>query len=245
MKSVFKMSLLALSVATLAACNHEAAPAKVELTTEAQKQAYAMGAANGLYAHAQNGELTGLGLSFDSEVVAQGFKDGLKGEENLSLSQEEIQTILKALGESIQQKRQAQAQEAEAAAKMEGAQYLEENKKKDGVIVTDSGLQYEVLVAAEGDKPSAEDKVKVRYHGTLIDGTVFDSSHGETITFALNGVIPGWTEGVQLMSVGSKFRFTIPSELAYGAHVVGAIPPYSTLIFEVELFSIEKAKKAD
>lgn len=126
--------------------------------------------------------------------------------------------------------------------KAEGEQYLAENALKDGVTTTASGLQYEVIKMGKGPKPAATDKVKVHYHGTLIDGTVFDSSvdRGEPITFGLNQVIPGWTEGVQLMPVGSKFRFVIPQELAYGSRQMGNIPPYSTLIFEVELLGIEK-----
>lgn len=123
-----------------------------------------------------------------------------------------------------------------------GEQFLAENALKDGVKVTESGLQYEVLKLGKGPKPSATDRVKVHYHGTLIDGTVFDSSvdRGEPIVFGLDQVIKGWTEGLQLMPVGSKFRFYIPQELGYGAQQAGSIPPYSTLIFEVELLGIEK-----
>lgn len=125
--------------------------------------------------------------------------------------------------------------------KTQGEQFLAENALKDGVQVTESGLQYEVLKMGKGKKPSATDRVKVHYHGTLIDGTVFDSSveRGEPIVFGLNQVIKGWTEGVQLMPVGSKFRFYIPQELGYGGQSAGSIPPYSTLIFEVELLGIE------
>jgi FKBP-type peptidyl-prolyl cis-trans isomerase FklB len=126
--------------------------------------------------------------------------------------------------------------------KEDGEKFLTENALKEGVKVTESGLQYEVLKMGKGKKPSATDKVKVHYHGTLIDGTVFDSSveRGEPTSFGLNQVIKGWTEGLQLMPVGSKFRFYIPQELGYGAQQAGSIPPYSTLIFEVELLSIEK-----
>ena len=110
------------------------------------------------------------------------------------------------------------------------------------LITTNSGLQYEIIKMGTGEKPSATDKVEVHYHGTLEDGTVFDSSveRGETITFPLNRVIKGWTEGLQLMPVGSKFKFTIPPELGYGSRPIGSIPPNSTLIFEVELFNVEK-----
>ena len=125
--------------------------------------------------------------------------------------------------------------------KAQGEQFLAENALREGVIVTESGLQYEVIKMGKGKKPSATDRVKVHYHGTLIDGTVFDSSveRGEPITFGLNQVIAGWTEGLQLMPVGSKFKLYIPQELGYGSRNAGSIPPYSTLIFEVELLGIE------
>lgn len=133
----------------------------------------------------------------------------------------------------------------EKKAEVEGAKgnaFLEENKKRDGVITTESGLQYEVLKEGVGASPKATDKVKVHYHGTLIDGTVFDSSveRGEPITFGLNQVIKGWTEGVQLMKEGAKYKFYIPQELGYGGRAAGKIPPYSTLIFEVELLEVVK-----
>ena len=126
--------------------------------------------------------------------------------------------------------------------KAKGEQFLAENKLKQGVKVTESGLQYEVLKMGKGPKPTAESTVKVHYEGKLIDGTVFDSSieRGEPIEFPLSGVIKGWTEGLQLMPVGSKFRLYIPQELGYGAQTAGSIPPYSTLIFEVELLGIQK-----
>jgi FKBP-type peptidyl-prolyl cis-trans isomerase FklB len=132
---------------------------------------------------------------------------------------------------------QAEKGKGEEAA---GKTYLAENKGKSGVITTPSGLQYMVITKGSGAQPKLTDKVKVHYHGTLIDGKVFDSSveRGEPISFPLNGVIQGWQEGVQLMGVGSKFRFFIPHELAYGSRPAGQIPPYSTLIFDVELIGI-------
>ncbi len=126
--------------------------------------------------------------------------------------------------------------------KEDGIKFLEENLKKEGVTVTSSGLQYEVLEDATGTKPSASNTVEVHYRGTLITGEEFDSSYkrGETIEFPLRGVIAGWTEGVQLMSVGSKYRFYIPFHLAYGERGAGGvIPPFATLIFDVELVSIK------
>ena len=129
-----------------------------------------------------------------------------------------------------------------AKAKEEGEKFLAENQKREGVKVTASGLQYEVLEATLGQKPKATNTVKVHYEGTLIDGTVFDSSYkrGEPISFPLNGVIKGWTEGLQLMSIGSKYKFYIPYELGYGERGAGpSIPPFATLIFTVELLEIK------
>ena len=146
-----------------------------------------------------------------------------------------------------------QLMEAKMAAKAEaltkeniaaGAKYLEENKKREGVKVTESGLQYEVLTAGSGPKPAASDTVSVHYHGTLLDGTVFDSSveRGVPAEFAVGGVIPGWTEALQLMPTGSKWKVVIPSELAYGPRGAGRdIGPHATLVFEVELLDIKKA----
>lgn len=170
-------------------------------------------------------------LTTDFELIKQGFINGLY--------QDETQFTAQTAGEYIQN---AIATLKFGANKEAGEKFLAENKLREGVIVTESGLQYEVLTMGKGPKPSATDRVKVHYHGTLIDGSVFDSSveRGEPVTFGLNQVIAGWTEGVQLMPVGSKFRFYIPQELGYGAHEAGTIPAYSTLIFEVELLDIEK-----
>ena len=169
-------------------------------------------------------------LATDFELIKQGFINGLLGDTVMTgdVAGEYIQNTINTIkyGDT----------------KTQGEQFLAENALKEGVQVTESGLQYEVIKMGKGKKPAATDKVKVHYHGTLIDGTVFDSSvdRGEPITFGLNQVIAGWTEGVQLMPIGSKFRFYIPQELGYGAQQAGSIPPYSTLIFEVELLGIEK-----
>ena len=140
-----------------------------------------------------------------------------------------------------QQEQQVEAM-AEANLKS-GEAFLAENAKKDGVTVTASGLQYRVITEGAGDAPKATDTVKVHYEGRLISGDVFDSSiaRGEPVSFPLNGVIPGWSEGVQLMKVGSKFEFTIPSALAYGPSGTGPIPPNSVLVFDVELLEINPA----
>ncbi len=145
--------------------------------------------------------------------------------------------------QTMEQYQIAQTEAAAAEAKATGDAFLAENAAREGVQVTDSGLQYEVLSDAEGDKPTSEDTVKVHYEGKLIDGTVFDSSieRGEPAQFPLKGVIPGWTEGLQLMPVGSKYRFVIPADLAYGDRGAGqAIGPGETLIFDVELLEIVK-----
>ena len=180
-------------------------------------------------------EPTGLlgmeNVATNFELIKQGFVNGMYDYDT--------QFDSRTAGEYIENTmNQIKYGEAIAA----GKKFLEENKLKEGVVTTESGLQYEVIKMGKGAKPAATDKVKVHYHGTLTDGTVFDSSvdRGEPITFALNQVIPGWTEGVQLMPVGSKFRFYVPQELGYGARQAGSIPPYSTLIFEVELLGIEK-----
>ena len=187
-----------------------------------------------------------LGLSLGQNMASSGVKTieyddlvaGMKAimnKEKPAISFDEAQEVLNTFFAELEAK-------VAGKAKAEGEAFLAENAKREGVIVTGSGLQYEVLTAAEGKKPKATDKVKVHYEGTLIDGTVFDSSYrrGEAISFGLNQVIKGWTEGVQLMSVGAKYKFFIPYNLAYGERGAGAqIPPYAALIFTVELLDIE------
>ena len=170
-------------------------------------------------------------LATDFVLIKQGFINGLLGfTEQMDGTQagEYIQNTMNTI--------------KYGTVKEDGEKFLAENALKEGVTTTESGLQYEVIKMGRGKKPAATDRVKVHYHGTLTDGTVFDSSveRGEPTSFGLNQVIKGWTEGLQLMPVGSKFRFYIPQELGYGAQAAGSIPPYSTLIFEVELLSIEK-----
>lgn len=178
-----------------------------------------------------NGLIGEPSLTTDFALIKQGFINGLSGDES-QFDGHSAGEYIRATLDYIKY----------GETKEQGEKFLAENKLREGVIVTESGLQYEVLKMGKGKKPAATDRVKVHYHGTLIDGTVFDSSvdRGEPIVFALNQVIPGWTEGVQLMPVGSKFKFYIPQNLGYGERAAGSIPPYSTLIFEVELLSIEK-----
>ncbi|GIU21974.1 FKBP-type peptidyl-prolyl cis-trans isomerase [Shewanella schlegeliana] len=244
MKSIYKYSLVALAVVGLTACNQEqavAVDAPVELKTEAQKEAYSVGASIGTYMAGHIKEQEELGLKVDRSLIVTGFSEGLNSD--LKLTQEEMQTILQKLDEKLNEKRQAQAAALAEKSLAESKAFLDANKAKEGVVTTDSGLQYEVITEGTGDKPTAEDTVKVHYVGTLTDGTEFDSSvaRGEPATFPLNRVIPGWTEGVQLMPVGSKYKFVIPADLAYGDRDTGSIPANSTLVFEVELLDIQKA----
>ena len=184
-------------------------------------------------------------IAIDLAALTEGIKSGMEGGK-AKYSEQELMAAMQAF-EGMMQAKAAEEQKMRAAnagkKKDEGVKFLAENGKKKGVTTTASGLQYEVLKEGTGPKPLATDQVNVHYHGTLIDGKVFDSSveRGEPITFPLQGVIKGWTEGVQLMPVGSKWRFTIPSDLAYGDQGAGDdIGPGETLIFDVELLGIVK-----
>ena len=171
---------------------------------------------------------------------AQSIKDVLAGNE-LKVSHREAQEIVQEYFAKKEEKLNAERAEKGKAAKAEGEKYLAENAKKEGVITTESGLQYQVLKEGNGKKPSAKDSVKCHYEGFLIDGTVFDSSvqRGEPATFGLQQVIAGWTEGLQLMQEGAKYRFFIPYRLAYGEGGAGSsIPPFAALVFDVELIEV-------
>ena len=181
-------------------------------------------------------QLKNDGIDLDTNALVLAVNDVLAGNAS-RLSPADKQSTVEEL-QALSQEKQAAAQ---VKNKAEGEAYLAENAKKDDVTVTDSGLQYKVLSSGDGAKPKATDTVTVHYHGTLIDGTVFDSSYdrGEPAVFPVNGVIAGWIEGLQLMGVGDKFELTIPSNLAYGPQGSGAsIGPDSTLIFQVELLAI-------
>ena len=181
----------------------------------------------------------------DIKVVEQALEQTLKGEKT-SLTQEEALQVRQAYMQQMQAKRVAEQKAAAEKNKTEGTTFLTKNKSKSGVKTTASGLQYEVEKEGTGPKPKATDTVKVNYLGTKIDGTKFDSSYdrGQPATFPLNGVIKGWSEGLQLMPVGSKYKFYVPADLAYGENAPGPIGPNATLIFEVELLGIEDASKA-
>ncbi len=181
--------------------------------------------------------MSGQGFKPDTAAFVEGLKSSLEDKES-KYPEAELKAAMETFQVAMQSVEKAKSEKGAQA----GKDFLATNGKKEGVTTTKSGLQYEVMKAAEGPKPKESDTVKVHYHGTLIDGKVFDSSvtRGEPATFPLNGVIKGWTEGVQLMNVGSKFKFTIPSELAYGEQGPPGIGANQTLVFEVELLSIEK-----
>jgi len=172
----------------------------------------------------------------DIEAVAAGLRTGFSGEAG-ELSPEELKAAFEEINARISE-RQAEVSKKLTA---DGEKFLAENAQREEVTVTDSGLQYEVLTVGDGEKPLAASKVRTHYHGTLIDGSVFDSSYerGEPAEFPVNGVIPGWTEALQMMPIGSKWRLYVPHNLAYGEHGAGdRIAPYSTLVFDVELLEI-------
>lgn len=207
-----------------------------EVETLEQKASYLMGLRLGI-------SLEDFGYELNVEALQQGIKESAPDAER-SLTDDELRAAIAELQERAKQRQEA-AYEAKSAANLEvGANFLKDNAKKDGVMTTDSGLQYKIITQGDGAKPSATDTVKVHYRGTLLDGTEFDSSfkRGEPVTFPLNGVIPGWTEGLQLLAAGSKAELYIPSELAYGPNGMGqAIEPNSTLVFEVELLEVNPA----
>lgn len=210
---------------------------EIDLSSEKSKLSYILGLEVG-------GQFASQDIEIDIDLVASGMRDAFAGNEP-RLSEEEMQKTALSFQQKMMEKQQQMQAEMEAqrlasgeANKMAGEKFLAENATKEGVMTTDSGLQYKVITAGDGSKPSADDTVTVHYTGRLIDGTVFDSSveRGEPATFPLNAVIPGWTEALQLMPEGSKWEIYLPSDLAYGPGGAGQqIGPNSTLIFEVEL----------
>src|SRR5437867_971136 len=205
-----------------------------QLKDQKDKVSYSIGLNIGFNLNRQN-------VQINPDLVAAGIKDAIAGKPQLTTDQ--IKEIMATFEKDMEQKQKA-AGEKNAS---EGAKFLDENKKKDGVKTTASGLQYKVMKEGNGPQPKATDIVTVNYRGTLINGTEFDSSYkrGEPATFPLNGVIKGWTEGVQLMKVGSKYQLFIPPQLAYGDRAVGPdITSNSTLIFEVELLGVKPPEAA-
>jgi FKBP-type peptidyl-prolyl cis-trans isomerase FkpA len=254
MKSLFKVSLLAATVMLAVGCQKEEEP-KVEpaaqeqvqaetgkavhFKTEDDKAAYAIGVSFANYLSTSIEKPAEFGIELKKELVLKGIEQAFAG--NAELSEEEIRAALEGLDKRVAETMQQQAVEKAAAAMKAGDDFRAEFAKQDGVTATESGLLYQVETEGTGEQPKDTDTVQVHYKGTLIDGTQFDSSYdrGEPATFPLNRVIPGWTEGVQLMKVGSKYKFVIPPELAYGEQDTPTIPANSTLVFEVELLKIE------
>ena len=199
------------------------------------KLSYALG-------HNIGHQLIGMGLkdSLNIEDYSAAIADVLQGRQT-KMSHEEVREVLEHYFTELEARQQTEAAERGKAARSEGEAFLAENKKKSGIVTTPSGLQYEIVKEGTGRQPKASDTVRCHYEGTLIDGTVFDSSYrrNQPAEFGLRQVIAGWTEGVQLMKEGSIFKFYIPYNLAYGEHGAGAdIPPYAALIFTVELINV-------
>jgi FKBP-type peptidyl-prolyl cis-trans isomerase FklB len=206
----------------------------VALKTQKDKFSYALGMNLGANLHKQS-------VPVDPNIMARGLKDALAGGKTL-LTEEEARAAITAVQNDMREKQQAKMQVAGDANKKQGEAFLADNKSKEGVVALPSGLQYKVLKEGNGPKPTATDSVVCNYRGTLINGTEFDSStkHGGPATFPVNGVIKGWTEALQLMPVGSKWQLFVPSDLAYAERGAGEdIGPNATLIFEVELVSIQ------
>jgi FKBP-type peptidyl-prolyl cis-trans isomerase FklB len=217
-----------------------AKPPAAALTTTKDKFSYALGMQVGT---GLGGNLRKQSVEFDPNLLAQGLKDTLAGGKT-RLTLEEAQAVLTQVQTEIHKKQTDLAQKTGAANKKEGDEFLAANKSKEGVVTLPSGLQYKILTAGAGAKPTPADSVVCNYRGTLINGTEFDSSYKrkEPATFPVTGVIKGWTEALQLMPVGSKWQLFVPSDLAYGergAPGSGDIGPNATLIFEVELLSIQ------
>ena len=232
----FRVLAVCACASLLFACaKQEEAPKPVELTSDAQKFGYAIGVDLG-------GSLKPIAAHVDVAALKQGLDDVSAGV-TPKLDDAAREAIKTSVSQKMQEEQVAQREEASKKATEEGAKFLVENGKRPEVKTTASGLQYEVLKEGEGTAPKETDEVTVHYTGTLINGEEFDSSvsRGQPVTFPLGNVIPGWTEGVQLMKPGAKYKFYIPSALGYGERGAGAkIGPNSTLIFEVELISVGK-----
>ena len=244
-KRVLSIAIVAL-LAGLAGCNQQSGStgdAEVALDTPNKRLSYG-------FAYRMGQRMQADGMSLDADAYSAGMRDAMAGTTS-RLTDEEINAEMVAFQERLEAEQQAnQAALADANATASAA-FLAENAGREGIVVTDSGLQYEIIDAGDGALPGAEDTVEVHYRGTLIDGTEFDSSYsrGQTVTFGVGQVIAGWTEALQLMPAGSKWKLYIPSELAYGAGGAGQmIGPNAALVFEVELISIpsqEAAAEAD
>lgn len=230
---ILGVSLAAGIVLMAAGCG--AGEKKIELNDQKAKVSYSIGMSLGTDFKAQ-------GIEIDPDVMVQAIKDVTAGGKTL-MTEEEVRTVITDFQKELVVKQEAKAKEASGNNLKVGEDFLKENGKKEGVVTLPSGLQYKIEKKGTGKKPGAKDTVSVHYKGTLIDGTEFDSSYkrGEPVSFPVGGVIPGWTEALQLMEEGSKWQLFIPANLAYGERGAGAqIGPNSTLIFDVELLKIKE-----
>lgn len=236
-KTATKTAATAKKTTSTTARKTTAAPAP--LTTDKEKLSYVLGSDLGRRMKAGS-------IDVDPQILARGISDVLTGSKP-AMTDEEMRATMMEFQKSMQQKQAAAVKDLGDKNKKQGEEFLAQNKSKEGVVTLPDGLQYKVLKAGDGPKPTTADKVKCNYRGTLINGKEFDSSYkrNEPVTFPVNGVIKGWVEALQLMPVGSKWQLFIPPDLAYGERGQGSdIEPNSTLIFEVELLSIEGKDKA-
>lgn len=238
-KRLLAVSLMLVTTSLVVGCKEDAKKEEsAALDTLEQKASYIIGLNIG-------NNLKANGFDVQADQVALALRDLQAGTES-RIKEEEFQTIMQEVQEKAMAKHSEEQKRLTDENTTKGKAFLDENKAKEGVVTTESGLQYRVITEGTGEKPAATDTVTVHYTGKLIDGTEFDSSekHGQPATFPLDGVIPGWTEALQLMPQGSKWEIVIPSDLAYGASGQGPIPPASTLVFEVELLEIVKPEAA-
>lgn len=235
MKTLIKPALALCALVALAACQQQSPPEPAAVALDTPEQRLSYGVALGLGRNMAND-----GMTIDVDAFAAGLRDALSGAAQ-KLSDEDIQAEMVAFQQRIDAEREANSQALGQANAAAATVFLTENGAREGVLTTPSGLQYEVLEAGAGASPGADDRVQVHYRGTLLDGTEFDSSYarGEPVVFGVGQVISGWTEALQLMQVGAKYKLFIPSDLAYGAGGAGdLIGPNAALIFEVELLDI-------
>ena len=235
--SIYSVLAALIFIFATSACETPQGTADASLETQLDSVSYSLG-----YFYGQNLVTQGVD-SVELNNFAAGLDQALSEGES-EIDQAAMQGLMQRYQQQVRQQQQAQQQELASENIEEGQQFLEENAQKEGVMVTDSGLQYRVIEEGSGESPTAEDRVEVHYRGTLLSGEEFDSSYSrnETTTFPLNRVIPGWTEGLQLMSEGATYEFYIPSELAYGNNPPpgSSIEPGSVLIFEVELIDVKE-----
>ncbi len=222
------------------ASNTVASPAAAEATLETEEQQVSYGIGLNVGQNVAN-----QGFELDLPAFTAGLTDAVKGNEP-QMSQEDIMKVMQDFQQKMMAKRKEERETQAVEQKQAAEGFFNENGKKEGVVTTDSGMQYKVITAGTGKIPSADDTVEVNYRGTLLDGTEFDSSYkrGQPVTFPVKGVIKGWTEALQLMPIGSKWELYIPSNLAYGPGGTGPIPPNAALKFEVELLNIVERKTA-